>query len=948
MDSLNAELLKEFLWSSKEDIDVLEDLILAVEMGNPDSESVNTMYRTFHSLKGAAGLMQLQYTEKAAHKGESLLDTCRSNPAAYDVDVVTALLIFVDAVKSTILNIENEGNEGSDQYGEFLKALGTIDGASPIETTDQQQPDPAPPQSAPPAPAPVPVVPAPQAQAAPATPPPPQKAAPVPATPKPVAAAPQPTPPAPAPTPPPPAAAKPTPPPRRKKAAASEEKSEKKEIQAEASVRVSISLLDQLMNHVGELVLNRNQLLRISEQHDEDNNLLAACSSLDHVTSELQESIMQTRMQPVGAIFNKFPRIVRDLSRSLNKKVELDISGKETELDRTILESMRDPFTHILRNSLDHGVETPEERLAKGKAETGTIAIKAFHEGGQVIIEVSDDGNGINADRVLNKAIDNGLLTPEQAERMTDQDACNLIFHPGLSTAEAITNVSGRGVGMDVVKSNIEQIGGNIEVTSEYGAGTTLRIKIPLTLAIIPALMVQAEDMLYAIPQVNLIELVSIEPDELEKSLENIRGAEVYRLRERLLTILRLRDILNLPPRDDDDDRPLFIVVVAAGDQQFGIVVDDIFDTEEIVVKPLSSHLKPIEVFAGSTIRGDGQICLVLDMAGITRNRHIDTHSDLLSSDDDIDAHENNVEDQQEFLIFNLGHDNEQFAVPLQLISRIEQYPSNHIQKINGSQMICHDNSLLPAVFLEEHTKAEPLVYSPDNPEDTIYAIIFQSRTNIGLIVRNLVDSMVIDLSDTLDTPEIVSSSVATAFTVINDHATALIDVYALMDTAYPPIAQKSNTGVPVATTQSTAPVSTGPQTGGSPAAGPSLRILFCEDAQFFQNVVTGYLRESGHSVTMFENGKLGWDHLEQHKDDFDLVLTDLEMPVMNGWELIKSIRNLPSFDHLPIIALTSLTDEEARQKTLQAGASEHVVKLQKDELLQSVNRILMGQAQNS
>ena len=454
---MDADLLKEFIWSTKEDLQVLEDLLLKAEKDECSAEDINAIYRVFHSVKGSAGLVQLVNLEKAAHVGEDLLDGYRKEQRKLEQETVTVLLVFLDAVKDTLDQLASDGTEGDGRFDPFHQRISALNaqtnGAAeqpPAETVAEAPATPVvteAPAAAPVAPEP-PTAPAPQAVA---------ETAPAPATPAPVSKVP----------------AKP----KKKSASLSD-----REAPAETAVRVDVNLLDRLMNLVGELVLTRNQVLNLVSP-DESAQLFSASQNLDQVTTELQENIMRTRMQPIGNIFNKFPRIVRDLSNQLNKNVALDIFGKDTELDRTLLEAMRDPFTHILRNSIDHGIETPEERVAAGKPEQGTVTIKSFHEGGQVMVEVSDDGKGINTDVIKEKALGIGLITAEEAQSMSEQEAVMLVCKPGFSTAEAITNISGRGVGMDVVRSNIEKIGGSLDIVSTYGKGTCIRIKIPLTLA---------------------------------------------------------------------------------------------------------------------------------------------------------------------------------------------------------------------------------------------------------------------------------------------------------------------------------------------------------------------------------------------------------------------------------------------------------------------------------
>lgn len=991
MRDIDSDLLKEFLWSAKEDLQVCEDILLRLEQGQAESaeEDIKVLYRLCHSLKGSAGLVQLAALERAAHASEELLERFRDHPHRLEARHLAALLIFIDATKQVLEVVEASGKESGEWFDDFHDALarcaaaeddrnqpGTTELAAALELADnimadlpagennsrpametcgylaqenppladsdieehpletkpkhkkdgsthirpRATPEPAPEAEAEAVPKPVetgkgtespppPTAPAVESPAAPAS-----AQSSVPAsvsTPPPTA------------TPPATSAPRPDSRPTAGKSA--------REATADTAVRVPIPLLDRLMNLVGELVLTRNRLLQqAGEIHDPA--LLATSQTLDQVTSELQDHIMRTRMQPVSSVFGKFPRIVRDLSRQLGKEVTLELSGEGTELDRTILESMRDPFTHILRNCLDHGLEDAQTRAAAGKPRTGTISINAYHEGGQVIVAVRDDGRGIDTQRVRDKAVAAGLLSKDQAAQLSENEAALLICHPGLSTAEEVTSISGRGVGMDVVRSNIEAIGGHLDIHTERGQGSCIRITIPLTLAIIPALMVTCDDRLFGIPQVNLIELVGVQPHDELVRIERVRGQEVLRLREQLLTIVRLRTVLGLPERPDPDNGMLFVAIVAAGDQRFGLVVDDILDTEEIVVKPLSRHLRSLAYYAGATIRGDGRICLILDMPGIMRAGRITT-IDRAAQQDDTEFVD--TDRFQEFLVFDLGND-EQFALPLLLVNRVEQHPARNLSRINNCNVILHGQELKPVIRLDEHGNAQPMQL--DLASDDVVHLVQLTQANVGLLIKNVIDSVTVDLGATLDQTSILREETVSALAVVHDRPTALIDIYKLMDRAFPN-SQTLNENAGLVVQRVTRPRT--PHQGG-----PTARILYCEDAQFFQNVVANYLRDAGHQVDVLPDGQAGWDHLQAHPESYNLILTDLEMPHMNGWELMRAIRSLPAFDHLPLIALSSLHDEEARQCSLRAGATTHVVKLQKDQLLAVIDEVLSNAVQ--
>jgi len=511
-----------------------------------------------------------------------------------------------------------------------------------------------------------------------------------------------------------------------------------------------------------------------------------------------------------------------------------------------------------------------------------------------------------------------------------------------------VTNISGRGVGMDVVKKNIEKLGGQLEITSKIGRGSTFRLRIPLTLAIIPALMVHAGGQLFGIPQVNLVELVRIEHGSGTGRIEQVSGAEVYRLRDELLALVRLDRIFDVERAATDADRPFFIAVVANGNQRFGIIVDEILDSEEIVVKPLSRHLAGIDVFAGATIRGDGRVALILDLAGIGRST-----GEAAAAQSDGPVVIEKREDQGEFLVFDLGHA-EQFAIPLQLVDRIERYDPSVLTVANGLPVICHNGRLIPTIALDRYTASDPLVQDGA----PIFAILMHHSSGAAVLAKRLVDSRLLDLHGLLEGDRLDGNTITQGMLVVDGIPTSLLDAPRLLDRAFPETKRKTSipsmpsvspAAVPVVSAGPAAPsASSAPSGPAAPAAAGKPAVLFCDDAPFFQKVVGSYLREAGFGVVICQNGKEGWDLLERDPDRFALLITDLEMPEMDGWELIKQVRQFPRFDWLPVVAITSLDDEAVRQRTLQFGASEFAVKLKRDELLAIVERHLSGTRKES
>ncbi len=467
---------------------------------------------------------------------------------------------------------------------------------------------------------------------------------------------------------------------------------------ANQSIRVNVDTLEHLMTMVSELVLTRNQLLEISRRN-EDTEFKVPLQRLSNVTAELQEGVMKTRMQPIGNAWQKLPRIVRDLSGELGKQIELEMHGADTELDRQVLDLIKDPLTHMVRNSADHGLETPAERAADGKPEQGTIRLSAYHEGGHIIICIADNGRGLNTERIKAKAVANGLVSEAELEKMTEAQIHKFIFAPGFSTAAAVTSVSGRGVGMDVVRTNIDQIGGTIDIKSVAGEGTSVTIKIPLTLAIVSALIVEAGGDRFAIPQLAVVELVRARANS-EHRIERIKDTAVLRLRNKLLPLMHLKKLLKIDDGSSSDPENGFIVVTQVGNQTFGIVVDGVFHTEEIVVKPMSTKLRHIDMFSGNTILGDGAVIMIIDPNGIAKALGAAGAASHAMADETAGHHSSTGEQTTSLLVFRAGSEQPK-AVPLGLVTRLEEIAADKIEISNGRYMVQYREQLMPLVLME-------------------------------------------------------------------------------------------------------------------------------------------------------------------------------------------------------------------------------------------------------
>lgn len=733
---------------------------------------------------------------------------------------------------------------------------------------------------------------------------------------------------------------------------------------AQTSLRVNITLLDTLMTLAGELVLSRNQLM----QGVSASNARATEQSsqrIDMITSELQEAIMRTRMQPISNVFNKFTRVVRDLSKDLGKQIDLVLEGKEVELDKTIIEAINDPLTHLVRNSVDHGIESPDVRLGRKKPAVGKIELKAFHEAGQVNIEIDDDGGGIDGEKVAATAIQKGLISEQEVNAMSMSDKIALIFLPGFSTAKQVTDVSGRGVGMDVVKTNLDKLGGIIDIDSTVGQGTSIRIKLPLTLAIIPSQIISIQNERYAIPQVNLDELLRIPAAQVKERIEKVGNAAVVRLRGTLLPLLNLSSVLeiektytdpetgevkpdkrvqmadrrskhhsthedaitNTPEtenRKEEEDRryrassAINIAVVSAGNFKYGLVVDQLCDSEEIVVKPLGRHLAQCEGYAGATIMGDGRVALILDVASLARMGDLMTISTGTAEDDATTKSEREIADRTSLLLFRNAEE-EQFAAPLNLVERIERIATSDIEEVGGKKVIQYRGGALPLHELSEVANVQSL---PERSQHEV--IVFKiANKEVGLLVSPPVDAVEVDLN--IDASTLKQIGIMGSI-IIGDYTTLMVDMFGIVKTLNP----DWFTETLEATTRQDA------------ALPDEVTLLFAEDSAFFRNQVKGFFEDEGFTVLSAEDGLVAWNLLVDNSDTIDLVVTDLEMPVMDGFELTKKIKNDDRFSHLSVVALTSLASESNIQKGRDVGIDSYEIKLDREKLVRVVKDFLV------
>jgi two-component system chemotaxis sensor kinase CheA len=681
------------------------------------------------------------------------------------------------------------------------------------------------------------------------------------------------------------------------------------------SIRVAVDTLEHLMTMVSELVLTRNQLLEIVRRH-EDSEFKVPLQRLSNVTAELQEGVMATRMQPIGNAWQKLPRIVRDLSQELEKPIELEMIGADTELDRQVLEMIKDPLTHMVRNSADHGLERPEERRAAGKLEKGTITLAAYHEGGHIIIEVRDDGKGIDVDRVKAKVIERGLATEAEVEKMTDSQIHKFIFAAGFSTAAKVTSVSGRGVGMDVVRNNIELIGGTVDLRSTPGKGSSFIIKIPLTLAIVSTLIVEAGGDRFAIPQLSVVELVRVQTNS-EHRIERIKDTPVLRLRNKLLPLVHLSQLLGIYEGEDaekaiDADNG-FIVVMQVGSQTFGVVVDGVFHTEEIVVKPMSTMLRNLDMFSGNTILGDGSVIMIIDPNGIAGA--MASHASSAVAE--------NQEDEQEdlaskaitgqstisLLLFRAGAP-EPKAVPLSLVTRLEEFEVSKIERSNGRDLVQYRGALMPLVYVNEGDSHKT--------EGTQPMLVFSDAgRSMGLVVDEIVDiveeRMNIEVGS--ERPGILGSA------VIKEKATEIIDLGYYLPQAFEDWFMRKEMDINALTK----------------------KVLFVDDSSFFRNMLTPVLKAAGYDVTTCVGPQQAFELLE-NGNKFNAIVSDIEMPEINGFEFCESLRRDPRFRNIPILALSSMVTPASIERGRQAGFDDYVAKFDRPGLIAALKDVFSGE----
>ncbi len=974
------DLLTEFLTETSESLAVIDVELVKFEQDPQDEAILGNIFRLVHTIKGTCGFLGLPRLESVAHAGENILGKFRDGALEVTPEAVTLILRCIDTIRDLLAELESTGEEPEGEDREIIDEMNAMaegrSGAAPAAAATPEAPAAEPAGDASPSTnefgAPIAqelldeVMAAESAGVAAASDEQMAGEGEAPAAPKTndfgapiaqelldeveqaeaagIAAATQAEmnaemaaeresegeKPLPAVESSVPAVSKKDPGPSKKvEKAASKESSV-----AQSSIRVNVDVLEDLMTLVSELVLTRNQLLQMVRGMD-DSEFTVPLQRLSHITSDLQEGVMKTRMQPIGNAWAKLPRIVRDLSLESNKQIDLVMLGAETELDRQVLELIKDPLTHMVRNSADHGLEGPEDRTAAGKPAKGTITLNAFHEGGHIIIQIADDGRGLNMERICQKCLDNGLVTEAELNAMSDQQIQQYIFAAGFSTAEKITSVSGRGVGMDVVRTNIEKIGGTVELKSVEGKGTTFTIKIPLTLAIVSALIVACCEERFAIPQISVLELVraSIKSDN---AIEMINDSPVLRLRNRLLPLISLKNLLNLedvdtkeenltaatkpdsedmvvetdsaPEQNDgaaiSEDDELFIVVTQVGNNTFGIIVDRVFDTEEIVVKPVAPILRDITFYSGNTILGDGSVIMILDPNGIATAAG-QLGSNDMASDSDSDVSSSASDEKTSLLVFRAGA-NELKAVPLALVARLEEIDMATTEASHGQVMVQYRGQLMPLISFEETYEWKTEGRQP------ILVFTDQERS-MGLVVDEIVDIVEDRLKIELATDAV--GLVGSA--VVAGKATDIIDAGYFLTQAFSDwfgsadasTLRDSNSG---------------------------RRALLVDDSPFFRNLLSPLLSVAGWEVVTSESADAALQ-LRERGIKFDVIISDIEMPGMNGFEFAEAVRGDPRWQRTPMVALSGNASESDLNRGRKAGYNDYVAKFDREALVSSL-----------
>ncbi len=891
------DLLPDFLAETNESLAELDLALVKLEQFPNDKATLSLIFRLVHTIKGTCGFLGLPRLERVAHAAENVLGRVRDGELVVTPTVISLVLASLDHIKAIVAALGATGEEPAGDDNEVILELNRCAAGQSAAVAPDAPCTPAPaPPSAHEIPADEPI------SAGPATPPSremPAALLEVPTT----GLAPQ------------------------TEIVAKPDLEQHAEPAQAMTIRVGVDVLEELMTLVGELVLTRNQLLQISRAEG-TNAFTSPLQRLSHITSDLQEGVMKTRMQPIGNAWNKLPRLVRDLAHETGKKITLDMRGQETELDRQVLELMRDPLTHMVRNSADHGLETPEERRRVGKSETGRISLNAYHEGGHIIIEVADDGRGLDVSMIRAKAISKGFATEAELSVMNDVQIRALIFRAGFSTAAAVTAISGRGVGMDVVRSNIERIGGTVELSSELGSGSRFTIKIPLTLAIVSALIVQASGERFAIPQISVLELVRVNrdaqgsgsadaPSSALMAIETIGDTPILRLRNQLLPLVSLGTLLRMDDPEASRHNTT-VVVTAVGSGMLGIMVDEVFDTEEIVVKPVAPILRHVTMFSGNTILGDGSVIMILDPNGVARSAGVSATRDQRDAAATAHGKPAGSDQKLSLLLFRAGGQSTPRVVPLSLIARLEDIPKEKIEFTANGFVTQYRGKLMPLISMNDGHDMQgatvpPLPDGAEATERSQPVLVFaDGERSMGLMVDAIVDIVQDELRMELGSQRqgLLGSA------VVNGQAADVLDTSYWLTRAWCD------------------------WFGGNQGHAGKQRLLVVEDSAFFRQLLVPMLSAAGYDVTAVSTAG---EALILRDEGFkvDAIISDIEMPDIDGLSFARRVRASGAWMDLPMIALTGKSSAADAEAGRNAGFTDYVHKLEQEALIRSLQQCL-------
>ena len=840
------ELTRDFVAETYDSLQQLEQIVLGIEDDASNMDLIRDAFRLLHTIKGTCGFLGFSRMQSVSHRAENVLSQMRDGVLVPDTVTTSTLFVALDTIRQIVDHIESTGSESSGNDDDLLRALDkclvqsedALVAQTPLVEVESPTKDN---HSSPEEPAPSPVLQV-------------------------------------------PSAAPPIPVPEIKST-------------APQSIRINIDVVDNLMALVGELVLTRNQLLQQNEDHDggSHNNVL---TRLSHLTSELQQNIMKTRMQPIESAWTKLPRLVRDIAGGLGKKIVVQQVGGDTELDRQVIELIKDPLVHMVRNSADHGIEMPDIRVENGKSDVGTIILKSYNHGGHIVIEISDDGKGIDPEVIREKSISKNLLSVLEAERMNDEQILQMIFKPGFSTAETISNISGRGVGMDVVRSNLDKLGGSIEMKSTKGQGSTFVMKIPLTLSIISVLIIKVRHHLFAVPQLAITEILSLKQKNIS-SIEYVQDKPLLRWRNQLLPLVFLSHMLKIDHENDLVNH--HVIVLQIGAQYFGLLVDSIHDSQEIVVKPLSRKLSHLNTFSGSTILGTGDVVLILDPNNFPLQLD---HSNATTGDAASKAHYAHHQKNTLILLFRIEDTIK--AVPLALVGRIDELSSKDIQRMNDQFLFLYRDQLIPIMGMKTAL----------GEDDLIPVLIFSDR---GYKVALKIDEILDIVEDTTEIQLESNQSDSLGTAVIKGKATSIIDCQSYFKKAYAHWMQSR---------------------GPHEEPKRQRRLLLVDDSTFFLNLISPLLKVSGYEVETASSADQGISLCKTTQKPFDIIISDIEMPDKTGYDFLHELRKDKSFEAIPVVALSGCDTEAEIQKATSAGFKAFVPKTDQQNLLRVLAQI--------